>query len=304
MKKFNYARSDFESAKVVVFGAETSCGGFSHNEIGQNRLAEMAGSVNHGSHDFPLNPSPDRIRQADNANPSLSEFLSDGCKLHDHGNVVLRSSGAHEQVLEVQKTFREIYQSDKLPFCLGGDHLVKIAGIKAAIEKFPNMGVVYLDAHPDCAIVEREQFDSVLHHCFLAGLKPENTWVVGFRQVLEHEVEGIKYWNLNLLRSHEFQMKLIPEIAENMLISLQKCSHLYVSVDLDGIDPVYAPAVEAPYPGSPTTAQFISLIHCLAKKIPIIGSDISEHLPDKDKDLATALQAARIFKEIVSCMRI
>lgn len=283
--RLKFARCEsLEAATTVLFGADTRGAGFSESPRG----AETANRILR---------SPGFVRVADNASPSLSEALVNGAALFDAGDVSLVDETLDPQIDAVEKAFRETFARGQRAIALGGDHILKFAALRAVSQTFSDCGVLYFDAHPDCA--DRPLcYASILHHAWsLPNLGPQRTSLVGFRQCNAREAQGLEHWKPGIVRSQDFAMNSIQDVAEKVLSQLGDSRRVYISVDLDGLAPSDAPAVEAPFPGGPLLRELIALIQLIGLRLPFVGMDITEFLPALDTTKQTALAAARLIKE-------
>ncbi|QRN99191.1 arginase family protein [Archangium violaceum] len=275
-------------ASAVLFGANTQGAGFSESARGK---AAEAGERRHLF-------SGDFVREADNESPSLTEQLADGASLYDAGNLPLSGLSAEEQVARVRARFLELFQRGQRAVCLGGDHLIKYAAFSAVSAAFEDCGIVYLDAHPDCAQEERLYFGSILHHAWLLPhVSPERTSLLGLRQVNATERKGLWRWKPGIIHALEFCELGLPEVISKLKSQLGKVRRVFFSVDLDGLAPHEVPAVEAPYPGGPTLREVLVLLRALAERYELVGMDVSEFIPELDSVKLTALTTARLTKE-------
>lgn len=291
--KLNFAQAlSLESAKAVLFGANTQGAGVSQSFVGQTLLPQFDGLGLF---------SADAIRKADNESPGLPDNLRLGTDLFDIGNLDLNELTPAQSIEVVKQTYSDFFSQDKIVIGLGGDHLIKYAALSAVSDRYPGCGIVYVDAHPDTVHSEKIAYNSILSHTFgLPGLSPCNTTIVGLRQLDALEAKGLKTWNPHVVRSSNFPELGVSGVFQKIRSQLHACGSIYLSIDLDGIDPSSAPAVEAAYPGRPTLDDMIYLIRSISNHFRIIGMDISEHLPQLDTFKLTALTSARILKEVYS----
>jgi arginase family enzyme len=284
MNKLHYATAkDYENSACVVFGANTK-------NAGTAPTFHQANSYSYFSADV--------IRQADNKLFSLPENFKLGNQLWDDGNINFENN-LKVEIEKVSNHFQKILQAKKIPICLGGDHIIKYAALLAINNIFKDdVGIVYVDAHPDCEQQAELNYASILHHSFqLSHLKPKQVMLVGIRQFTENEVQSLTKLNtIGIIKGLDFCSLGIHEILNKIIDHFTGLKYLYFSIDLDGLSPCSAPAVESPYPGGPTLNELLFLIQHLRSRFEYIGMDISEHIPEADKDHRTALAAVRIFK--------
>ncbi len=176
---------------------------------------------------------------------------------------------------------------------LGGDHSVTYPIIKAYQKRYPTLDILHIDAHPD--LYDEFDGDKYSHASPFARIM-ENRLAVRLVQV------GIR-----TLNSHQREQadKFGVEIHEMRTLDLSKIRRfdnpLYISIDMDGLDPAYAPGVSHNEPGGLTTRQLINLIHDL--DAIVVGGDVVEYNPERDCNEMTAFLAAKLMKEIIGKIR-
>jgi agmatinase len=172
---------------------------------------------------------------------------------------------------------------------LGGDHSVTYPIIKALNKKSPSFEILHIDAHSDT--YHEFQGDPYSHACPFARIMEEGLCKrliqVGIRTLNDHQRNQIEQWPVQCIE----MMDLSP------LRDLRFEYPVYVSLDLDGFDPGFAPGVSHYEPGGLSPRQVINLIHRI--NVPILGADIVEYNPSRDIHGITASLAAKLLKELV-----
>lgn len=294
MLQLNYATCQSrDTATCIVFGANTQSAGTAPTFVNKNETnSEFSGNM---------------IRVVDNHLPSLPENLKRGDQLWDDGNIQIPIQCSSKEINIVKSHLHHILTNKQIPICLGGDHLIKYASLAALDEYFPNeYGVIYIDAHPDCEPQTTINYSSILHHAFLLPhLKPKQIMLTGLRQFTISEANALVAYQgqIGVINGIDFSASSLKNMIEKIKIQFNGLKYIYFSIDLDGIDPCCAPAVESPYPGGPTLNQVLVLIHQLKKSFDYIGMDISEFIPHLDTQHMTALTAARLLKEFYSTIK-
>jgi agmatinase len=178
------------------------------------------------------------------------------------------------------------------PIFLGGDHSVTyplVRGLKRAVGDF---SILHLDAHPDC--YHEFEGNPHSHACPFARIMEEGLCTrlisVGIRTAHGHQREQRERFGIQWL-----EMK---DRARWPALSFD--APVYVSVDLDALDPAFAPGVSHLEPGGMSTRELLDVLHAL--DAPIIGADIVELNPDRDLNGATAMAGAKILREIAGMM--
>jgi len=178
------------------------------------------------------------------------------------------------------------------PLSLGGDHSVTYPILRAIKAAHGPVNIFHIDAHPD--LYEEFEGDRYSHACPFARAIEDgcvNTLVqAGIRSASpEQRAFGAKH-GVVMLGADESAAIPYDKLA----------APLYVSIDLDGLDPAYAPGVSHPEPGGLSTREVLAML----AKLPAapVGADIVEYNPERDINLATANVAARLVKELAALM--
>jgi agmatinase len=179
-----------------------------------------------------------------------------------------------------------------VPIVLGGDHSITMPCIEAAFNKYPNLNVLYFDAHPD--LYADYDGDPQSHACVMAraldfGIAGSNITQVGIRASTPMQKE---------IAERE-KMRTIP-IWEIEGFQYQSDQPVYVSFDIDVLDPAHAPGCGNPVPGGLSFRQAIGLIQNI--EAPIVGLDVVEVNPLLDPSGITSLAAARVIVEFLGKM--
>jgi len=178
------------------------------------------------------------------------------------------------------------------PLSLGGDHSITYPILCAMRDKHGPVNVLHIDAHPD--LYDEFEDDKYSHACpFARALEDNcigNLVQVGIRSVSPEQRKLAAKHNVDMLGADE-----IDQIPYDRLEGL-----VYVSIDLDGLDPAFAPGVSHPEPGGLSTREVLTLLSRLC--VRPVGADIVEYNPERDTNLTTALVAARLVKEIAAMM--
>jgi len=182
--------------------------------------------------------------------------------------------------------------TDVKVFTLGGDHSITYPIIKAHSNKYHKIDILHIDAH--CDLYDTYEGDKYSHACPFARIM-ENKLAsrlvqVGIRTLNPHQREQAKRFNVEITEMKDFNIQDLPNFQQP----------IYISLDLDGIDPGFAPGVSHQEPGGLTPRDVIQMIQQL--DIPIIGADIVEYNPTRDNNEITAALAAKLSKEILGKM--
>lgn len=184
---------------------------------------------------------------------------------------------------------------------LGGDHSITYPSFQAFSTKFKNPGMIFFDAHPDCCqVMDTPTHEDIIINLINQGhLKAENILMIGIRNWDEQEYEFLKEKNINLITLDEILEDGVRETSERMLAFVQQFDGLYASIDIDVVDPAFAPGTGYVEPAGMTSRQLIYFIHKirLLKNLKLV--DLVEIAPDKDLNNLTTKLGAKIIKELM-----
>ncbi len=210
--------------------------------------------------------------------------------LFDAGDLELPPTLAAFELIE--SAVRSLLDRNYAPLCLGGDHSVTYAVVKAFASCFDSLTIVHFDAHPD--LYQEFQGNRFSHACPFARILEERLVArliqVGIRTMNVHQREQAKRFAVEV-----FTMSKLPEIS-----GLRIKGPVYVSFDMDALDPAFAPGVSHREAGGLSVREAIALIHAIPG--PIVGADIVEYNPARDWDGVTSVAAAKILKELAGRM--
>ena len=210
--------------------------------------------------------------------------------LIDHGDIQFDSASDPWDLIE-QSVGRAMDSGDPL-ICLGGDHAITHPIMRAVRRRHDKLTILHIDAHPD--IYHAYQGNPRSHTSPFARIMEEGLAdrliQVGLRTVNDHHREQFKRFNVEVIEA--------GRCGESFRLDIT--TPVYISMDIDGLDPAYAPGVSHREPGGLSPRQVINLFHALDQ--PIVAADIVEYNPRCDISNLTAIVAAKLLKEIGGMM--
>ncbi|HKS60005.1 MAG TPA: agmatinase [Thermoplasmata archaeon] len=215
--------------------------------------------------------------------------------IHDLGDTGEFGTAA-DMVASLREQLRPIYAAGKIPITLGGDHACSPPCVEA-IPDGTSIGVLYIDAHMDF----RSSYlgDARSHACsarrILERVGARNIVVLGLRSVSREETEDNKTIGMSAVTAHEVFRDGI-EASMQRALNMLKTDKVYVSLDIDAIDPAYAGATGTPEPFGLTPRDVKFAIGQVAPRLA--GIDIMEVSPHYDSG-NTASLAARLAREAI-----
>lgn len=199
---------------------------------------------------------------------------------------------AADAFLRIEEHVARIIDAGNRPLCLGGDHSITYPILCAVAKRVSNSTLIHFDAHPD--LYENYENNPRSHASPFARICEDRlvkrVIQIGIRTLNPHLRAQAKKFSVEV-----FAMDSLPDVA-----ALRLQGPIYISFDMDALDPAFAPGVSHWEPGGLTTRE--ALRYILALPPPIIGADIVEFNPIRDPNGFTATVAAKILKEILGKM--
>jgi agmatinase len=197
-----------------------------------------------------------------------------------------------EMLGEIQRSIARLLDDNLRPISLGGDHAITYPIIRAFKEKYPRLTILHFDAHPD--LYDEFQGNRYSHACPFARIMEEQLATrliqVGIRAITGHQWEQVARFGVEVIEMKDWRNDLNFDFD----------SPVYISFDLDGLDPAFAPGVSHREPGGLSTRQAIDLL--LRIDAQIVGADIVEFNPRMDESGVTEMVCAKLLKEIAAKM--
>ncbi len=218
----------------------------------------------------------------------------DDKRVHDAGNLNSR--------LDVAGKVFDISSRGKIPMLIGGDHSLTTEAIKGIHQATRSeLALLYFDAHPDFVSSSRNYYGSVLTDS-AQSLDFHASVLIGTRAAEPEELVNAKNVGLKIITPLDIAELGVRKVAD-IIQERIKDRRIYISIDLDCLDPSFAPGVSVPSPGGLLGAD---LIYLLGKSLEgnIAGVDIVELCPDFDFNGNTASIAARILSECIASINV
>lgn len=211
-------------------------------------------------------------------------------RLVDHADIVFDEKSDPWDLIE--HTVAQAMMLDGPLICLGGDHAITHPIMRGVRRHHAKLTILHIDAHPD--IYDCYQGNPRSHASPFARIMEERLAdrliQVGLRTINDHHRAQFERFGVEVIEAARCSDDLRLDIA----------TPVYLSVDIDGLDPAYAPGVAHREPGGLSPRQVINLIHRLTS--PIVGADVVEYNPRCDIANVTATVAAKLVKEIGGMM--
>lgn len=272
---FMASSDDYASARTVLWG------------IGQDFTTSYRPGTRFG---------PGRIREA---SYGLEEFsyhsrmsLTEK-SFFDLGDVAVVFGDVQETLRRAEEVARRLFADDKLSLMMGGEHLVTLPVVRAAHEKYgDDLVLLQFDAHADL----REDYlgnplshATVMRRC-LDFLPARNLYQFGIRSGTQEEYE------FGMSRCHLFPHEVLEPLRQ--VIPTLRDRPVYVTIDIDVMDPAFAPGTGTPEPGGITSREMIDAVLAM-RGLNVVGLDVVEVAPGLDQTDRTPVLAAKLIREAI-----
>lgn len=264
--------ASFEEAQVVLFGAPF----------------DGTTSFRPGTRFAPTSVRPDSYG-LETYSPYLDLDLEDYA-FHDAGDIDIPFGNTVRTLDLIEETAVSILASNKKPLMVGGEHLVTLPVIKALAPKYPDLCILHFDAHTDL----REDYlgEPLSHACVIRRswelLGDGRIYQFGIRSGLKSEFE----WAKSHTTLQRFNMSGLKEVIASL-----KGRPVYLTIDLDILDPSVFPGTGTPEPGGITMKELLDAL-ILMKELPLVGADVVELSPHYDASGISTAAACKVIREV------
>jgi len=196
-----------------------------------------------------------------------------------------------EVVREIRRVTAEIVNRDKFVFILGGEHSITPAAVAAVAAKFPGVSVLQIDAHADL----RDSFMGTPHNHACAmrrTLEFARTTQVGIRSLSPEEAAAAPALGTQIF--YDFNMRANADWIDRVVDSLSE--HVYITIDVDGLDPAIMPATGTPEPGGLSWYETLALLRRVIERRTVVGCDVVELSPMPGHVAPNFLCAKLVYK--------
>lgn len=301
MYKFIGADSDWENSNIVIFGAPF----------------DGTTSFRPGAR---FGPSAIRTESfgIETYSPYLDMDLTD-CKIFDAGDLELPCGSAKKMLHEIERMTQQIMGEGKIPIMLGGEHLVTLGAVRAAMFLHHDISIFHFDAHADL----RDEYlgEKLSHACVMRRCQEEVSKFLMF-MTMHNKANGKTTSNPKELCGkiiHQFGIRSgdrseFEWAKENTQLhkfnfdglesAIEANSNVYLTIDLDVLDPSVLCGTGTPEAGGVTFEQLRKAIELIAKNTNIIGADIVELSPHYDQSGASTALACKLLRELILSINI
>lgn len=197
----------------------------------------------------------------------------------------------------------DIVSAGKIPIILGGDHSLTTLSLNAVTDALDGkLSLLYFDAHPDFVTSTTDYYGSVLSDS-IDCIDFHSSSLIGTRGAEPEELENIKTNNLEIITPLDILGAGVIATSDRIISRCRHNNTVYISIDLDCIDPGIAPGVSVPTPGGITPLELIYLVKQVCEKCDVVGLDVVELTPSFDFNNNTANIAARTLMESIASLK-
>lgn len=239
---------------------------------------------------------PGRIRDVsvvlEEYSPLLDADLAD-VAFCDLGDLALPMGHLTAALERIQRAAGQLLEDGKTPVFLGGEHALTPACVKAAVQRFPDLAVLQFDAHADL----RDDYLGVResHACTMRRVAE----VVGFGRVAQVGLRSGTREEFALARREGTFFPGPLEEAVGPALRRLGSRPVYLTVDIDVLDPAYAPGVGTPEPAGASPGEVLAALRRVFQQAHVVAVDVVEVCPPHDHGDGTAVLAAKLIREIL-----
>lgn len=222
--------------------------------------------------------------------PYQDKDLTD-IKVFDGGDLELCFGSPESALNDIESFSAKILNSGKLPCMIGGEHLVTLGAVRAAVKKYPDLHIIHFDAHADL----RDDYlgQKLSHACVMRRCHE----LVGDGRIFQFGIRSGDreefIWGKNHVATNKFDFSGLEKITEQI-----QNKPVYFTLDLDVLDPSCFPGTGTPEAGGVSFTELMSAIKCVSA-LNIVGFDINELSPMLDQSGASTALACKLIREIL-----
>jgi arginase len=219
--------------------------------------------------------------------------LGESSRWDDAGDLAIDAQGSATTARDrIREGVAAVLAAGGRPLSLGGDHSVTFPVVEAVAARHAGLTILHVDAHAD--LYDDFDGDRLSHACPFARIMEaglaQRLVQVGIRTLTGHQRAQADRFGVEVIDMRAFAAGVRPHVQ----------GPLYVSVDLDALDPAHAPGVSHWEPGGLTTRELLTMLQTV--DAPIVGADVVEYNPRRDPEGFTAMVAAKVVKELLDAM--
>ncbi|WP_377187230.1 agmatinase [Ruegeria meonggei] len=227
----------------------------------------------------------------------------DSLQIADIGDLAINTFSLADSLKIIKESYDAILAQGVTPVAMGGDHSITLPILRAVAAKHGPVALVHVDAHADVndeMFGEKETHGTVFRRAYEEGLiVPDKTFQIGIRGsgYAASDFTEAAGWGFRQFPAWDLWQQNLTEIGSQIRKTIGD-HPVYITYDIDSLDPAYAPGTGTPEIGGLTTPQALQLIHALCG-VNVVGCDLVEVSPPYDPTGNTALTAANLLFELL-----
>ena len=274
METFLCCDSDYEEAGVVLFGAP-------FDSTTSYRPGTRFGSAAIRRESYGL----------ESFSPYQERDLLD-CRIFDSGDIELPFGNPTRALSMIEERAATILQDGKLPFLTGGEHLVTLGAFSAVYDRYPDVHILHFDAHAD---LRQEYLGSELSHACVLRRCWEKTGDGRIHQFGIRSGDRDEFlWGKDHVETHRFTLDTLEETVARL-----GDVPVYLTVDLDVLDPSVFPGTGTPEPGGVSFDELRRAVTLVCSRAHVVGCDVNELSPPYDPSGISTAAACKIVRELL-----
>ena len=267
--------AEYEAAKIVMFGAP-----FDSTTSYRPGARFGSASIRHESYGL------------ETYSLYQDKDLED-CEIFDSGDLELCFGSSEAALSDIRDRATEILEDGKLPFMIGGEHLVTLGAVRAAVTKYPELHIIHFDAHAD---LRDDYLGAKLSHACVLRRCHE---LVGDGKIHQFCIRSGERAEFAFAKEHTdmhpFSFDGLQEVVEELA---EKQVPVYFTIDLDCLDPSVLPGTGTPEAGGVTFLELLEAMKQVAKT-NIVGVDVNELAPMLDVSGVSTATACKVIRELL-----
>ena len=209
------------------------------------------------------------------------------CKVFDSGDMELCFGSSEAALADIEARAEEILADGKLPLLLGGEHLVTLGAVRAAVKKYPDLHIIHFDAHAD--------FAKLSHACVIRRCHE----LIGDGRIHQFCIRSGEREEFAFAKTHTRMQKFSFEGLEETVAQLKaNGTPVYFTIDLDCLDPSAFAGTGTPEAGGVSFVQLLQALRTVAGA-NVIGADVNELAPMLDASGVSTATACKVLRELI-----
>ena len=215
------------------------------------------------------------------------------CAVFDSGDMELCFGSSEAALADIEARAAEILADGKLPLLLGGEHLVTLGAVRAAVKKYPNLHIIHFDAHAD---LRDDYLGAKLSHACVIHRCHE---LVGDGRIHQFCIRSGEREEFAFAKEHTQMQKFTFDGLEETVAQLKADgTPVYFTIDLDCLDPAVFAGTGTPEAGGVSFVQLLAALRCVCTA-NVIGADVNELAPMLDASGVSTATACKVLRELL-----